>query len=169
LAGINSSTSDPSGGVIQRDAAGNPTGILFEEAMGLVEAVIPAANADKVAAGIKAAQPILWAMGLTGVHDFDGRTCFQALQMLDASGSLKLRTVKSIPLEKLADAVDLGLRSGFGSTFLRIGSVKLFADGALGPQTAAMLQPYENEAENSGLLFLDAEQILEHGQLALRK
>jgi len=166
LAGINSSTSDPSGGVIQRDAAGNPTGILFEEAMGLMEGVIPAANADEVAAGIKAAQPILWAMGLTGVHDFDGRTCFQALQMLDASGSLKLRTVKSIPLEKLADAVDLGLRSGFGSTFLRIGSVKLFADGALGPQTAAMLQPYENETENSGLLFLDAEQILEHGQLA---
>jgi predicted amidohydrolase YtcJ len=107
-------------------------------------------------------------MGLTGVHDFDRSICFQALQMLDASGSLKLRTLKSIPLEELEHAVQLGLRSGFGSAFLRIGSVKLFADGALGPQTAAMLQPYEDESGNSGLLFMDAEEILEHGQLAAK-
>jgi len=166
LAGITSQTPNPQDGVIQRDSAGSPTGILFETAMGLVEDVIPAASANKVATAIKAALPILWGMGLTGVHDFDRATCFQALQMLDASGNLKLRTVKSIPLEELDHAVHLGLRSGFGSPFLRIGSVKLFADGALGPQTAAMLQPYENEPDNSGLLFLDAEQILEAGQLA---
>ena len=166
LAGITSNTPNPADGVIQRDSSGNPTGILFESAMGLVEDVIPQTGADDVAAAIKAAQSTLWSMGLTGVHDFDRRTCFQALQLLDASGSLKLRTVKSIPLEELQNAVNLGLRSGFGSSFLRIGSVKLFADGALGPQTAAMLHPYENEAENSGLLFLDAEQILEYGQLA---
>jgi len=166
LAGITSQTPNPQDGVIQRDSAGNPTGILFESAMGLVEDIIPAATADEVATAIQAAQPILWGMGLTGVHDFDRSTCFQALQMLDASGSLKLRTLKSIPLEELEHAVHLGLRSGFGSAFLRIGSVKLFADGALGPQTAAMLQPYENEPGNSGLLFLDAEQILEYGQMA---
>lgn len=166
LAGITSQTPNPQDGVIQRDSGGNPTGILFESAMGLVEDAIPAATPGEVATAIQAALPVLWGMGLTGVHDFDRSTCFQALQMLDASGNLKLRTVKSIPLEELEHAVQLGLRTGFGSAFLRIGSVKLFADGALGPQTAAMLQPYENEPGNSGLLFMDAEQILEHGQMA---
>ena len=168
LASISSSTPDPADGIIQRDSAGNPTGILFESAMELLEKTIPFPTADDVAAAIQKAQPTLWSMGLTGVHDFDRRTCFMALQSLDAAGALKLRTVKSIPLEELENAVGVGLKSGFGSEFLRIGSVKLFADGALGPQTAAMLQPYKNAPANSGLLFLDAEQILEHGQLAAK-
>jgi len=168
LAEITKGTPNPGSGVIQKDDNGNPTGILFEEAMGLVEQVLPPASVDTVAESILRAQKNLWSMGLTGVHDFDQRTCFQALQRLDASGELKLRTVKSIPLELLENAVAVGLQSGFGSEFLRIGSVKLFADGALGPQTAAMLQPYENDSTNSGLLFLDAEQILEAGQMAAR-
>jgi predicted amidohydrolase YtcJ len=62
--------------------------------------------------------------------------------------------------------VDIGLRTGFGNEVLRIGSVKLFADGALGPRTAAMLQPYENDGENTGILLLDNEQIFEYGQQA---
>ena len=82
-------------------------------------------------------------MGLTGVHDFDGRRCFMALQSLRRSGELKLRVLKGIPLPDLPYAVGLGLRSGFGDDLLRIGGVKAFMDGALGPQTAAMIQPYE--------------------------
>src|SRR5574340_435397 len=166
LAGITAATPDPKDGVIQRDSAGNPTGIVFESAMSLVEDAIPEPTLAEITAAIRQAQPILWSLGLTGVHDFDRRGCFQALQILDGAGELKLRVVKSIPLENLADAVSVGLKTGFGSDFLRIGSVKLFADGALGPQTAAMLQPYNHSRDNYGLLFLDAEQILEHGQLA---
>jgi predicted amidohydrolase YtcJ len=64
--------------------------------------------------------------------------------------------------------VAIGLRTGFGSCYLRIGSVKMFADGALGPRTAAMLQPYVNEPENTGILTLDSEEILEAGQHAAR-
>jgi hypothetical protein len=78
-----------------------------------------------------------------------------------------LRVIKSIPLEDLTHAVELGLRSGFGDDFLRIGSVKIFADGALGPHTAAMLQPFENEPENRGMLMMDAEELYEHGRLAV--
>lgn len=166
LAGISAATPDPRDGVIQRDTNGTPTGILLESAMGLVEDAIPEPTQDEITAAIRQAQPVLWGMGLTGVHDFDRRSCFQALQSLDSAGELKLRVVKSIPLENLAEAVAVGLKTGFGSDFLRIGSVKLFADGALGPHTAAMLQPYYNDKDNYGLLFLDAEQILEYGQLA---
>ena len=69
-----------------------------------------------------------------------------------------------IPYKSMQQASELKLHSGFGSDFLRIGSVKLFADGALGPRTAAMLQPYENEAEDRGMLLLDSEEIFEIGR-----
>ncbi len=166
LAGIDASTPDPENGRIVRDASGNPTGILLEAAMQLVEGIIPSPGVEELAAAIREAQRILWSLGITGVHDYDRALCFSALQWLDASGELRLRVLKSIPLEQLPQAVSLGLRSGFGSRFLRVGPVKLFADGALGPQTAAMLQPYEGEGSGTGLLFLDREQIFEHGQLA---
>lgn len=168
LAGIDRNTPDPDGGIIQRDPDGNPTGILFESAMELLEAAIPVPSQNEITEAIRQAQRALWRMGLTGVHDFDRQSCFRALQSLDSTGELNLRVVKSIPLEELEHAVCLGLQTGFGSEFLRIGSVKLFADGALGPQTAAMLQPYENDSTQYGLLFLDAEQIYEYGQMAAR-
>ena len=87
--------------------------------------------------------------------------------MLHTAKKLKLRVTKSIPIESLQEAVDLGLRTGFGDDFLRIGSVKAFADGALGPRTAAMLQPYEGEPKNHGLLMLDGEELVERGRLAV--
>ena len=166
MAGINANTPDPEAGVVGRDASGRPNGILFESAMNLVESIVPEPGMNELAEMFDHAQSVLWKMGVTGVHDFDRRACFQALQYMDANDRLRLRVVKSIPLELLPEAAALGLRSGFGSPFLRIGSVKLFADGALGPRTAAMLQPYEGETEYSGIPMLDAEQIVEYGQEA---
>jgi predicted amidohydrolase YtcJ len=167
LAGITLSTSDPPGGRIQRAASGEPSGILYEAAMSLVSEVIPSPTPESVAEAIHVAQERLWRMGLTGLHDFDRQTCFTALQILHESGNLHLRVLKSIPLEALPDAVGLGLRSGFGDDWLRIGSVKIFSDGALGPRTAAMLQPYEGEPENQGILLVDSEGLFEHGRLAV--
>jgi predicted amidohydrolase YtcJ len=63
-------------------------------------------------------------------------------------------------------ANDLGLRSGFGDEWLWIGSVKAFMDGALGPRTAAMFQPYEGEPENRGILNMDGEELFEHARRA---
>ncbi len=166
LAGITSSTPDPAGGKILRDATGRPTGLLLESAMELLKSAIPAITVEDVRENILTAQSNLWRLGITGVHDYDQVRCFSALQLLDAEQKLNLRVVKSIPYDLLPNAVALGLRSGFGSQFLRIGSVKLFSDGALGPRTAAMLQPYEEEPENTGILLLDSEQILEAGQQA---
>ena len=91
LAGITADTPDPENGKIQRDSQGNPTGILLESAMDLLDRVIPQPGVDQVAQAIQAAQTVLWRMGLTGVHDFDRRTCFMALQQLRADGKLHLR------------------------------------------------------------------------------
>ncbi len=167
LAGVSAATPDPAGGRFGRDPQGNPDGLLFENAMQVVERAIPEPSVDEVAAAIRQAQTTLWAMGVTGAHDFDRWRCFAALQLLRQRGELRLRVLKSIPLENLPDATALGLRSGFGDDWLRIGGVKAFMDGALGPQTAAMLQPYEGAPENRGMLFMDAEELFEHGRLAM--
>jgi predicted amidohydrolase YtcJ len=167
LAGLTSASPDPVNGQLQRDDRGQLTGILLEKAMELVDAVIPEPSVGSIAEAIETAQPNLWRMGLTGVHDFDRRACFMALQQLHAQGKLKLRITKSIPLEDLEHAVELGLRTGFGNDWLRIGSVKAFMDGALGPRTAAMLQPYANEPENRGILNMDAEELFEAGRQAV--
>jgi len=166
-AGINHNTPDPADGQIQRDLQGLPTGILFEGAMRLISEAVPQPSVSELATALKQAQKNLWQMGITGAHDFDRRDCFAALQLLHATGDLKLRILKSLPIDDLEHAVALGLRSGFGDDWLQIGSLKAFADGALGPQTAAMLAPYENDPENKGMLLIDGEEIFERGQLAV--
>lgn len=167
LAGITENTADPKGGRIERDAAGKPTGLLFEAATVLVESVIPAPNPEALAGMIQQGQAELWKVGLTGVHDFDGADVFQALQMLAEAGTLGLRTLKSIPAANLDAALKLGIRSGLGSEFLRVGGLKLFADGGLGVQTAAMLEPYEN-SPSLGMLQMSEDEIFETGRKAVQ-
>jgi len=162
IAGITNETPDPKDGVIQRDGKGRPTGILLETAMSMIADLLPEAAPDVIERAIEKAQPILWSMGLTGIHDFDRRESFMALQSLHARGRLKLRVNKNFPVESLEHAVELGLRTGFGDEWLWIGSVKAFMDGALGPHTAAMFQPYLGEPQNRGILNMDGEELFEH-------
>ena len=166
LANVTSQTPPPQNGQIQHDDKGNPTGILLETAMELVGDMVPEPTIAEIADAMDKAQTILWKMGLTGVHDFDRRDSFMALQQLHAQGRLKLRVLKNIPVELLDQAYELGLRAGFGDDWLRIGSVKVFMDGALGPHTAAMFQPYIGEEDNRGILNMDGEELFEHGRKA---
>jgi predicted amidohydrolase YtcJ len=168
LAGVDRNTPDPVGGKIERDAGGNPTGILFETAMELVENILPEPTDAEITQAIDQAQVSLWKMGVTGVHDYDRSRCFYALQELRQNDQLHLRVIQGIPQPDLRHAAEMGLRSGFGDDLLRFGSLKLFADGALGPHTAAMLEPYDNEPGNRGMLMVDSEVIFEQGQIAAR-
>jgi len=166
LANVTSQTSNPHNGQIQRDDKGSPTGILLETAMELVSNIIPESSINEIAEAVEKAQSILWKVGLTGVHDFDRRDSFMALQQLHAQGRLKLRVLKNLPVELLDQAYELGLGAGFGDDWLRIGSVKAFMDGALGPHTAAMFQPYAGQEDNRGILNMDGEELFEHGRKA---
>lgn len=166
LAGINTQAIDPSGGVIGRNADKSPNGLFFENAMEMVFKVVPPPTKSELMQSLILTQEELWKFGITSVHDFDGVDCFQALQKLDQEHSLKIRVVKSIPFSIFEEIIKTGIQTGFGSDFLKIGSVKLFSDGALGPQTAAMLSPYENDASNVGILLLNKDQIIEIGQKA---
>ncbi len=162
-AGITRNTQNPGDGIIQREDSGEPSGIFLESAMELVSRHLPSPSAQVIELAIEQAQPRLWRMGVTGVHDFDRREAFTALQNLHARRALKLRVNKSIPVDSLDHAIELGLRSGFGNEWLWIGSIKAFMDGALGPRTAAMLKPYESEPDNLGILNMDGEELFEIG------
>jgi predicted amidohydrolase YtcJ len=166
LAAIDETTPDPEGGKIMRDAFNKPAGILWETAVTLVNQHIPSPTIDDRGHAIEDAQSALWKMGITGVHDFDQSSCFAALQQLSLQDRLRLRVLKSIPLVDLEHAIAIGLRTGFGDQFIQIGSIKMFMDGALGQQTAAMLSPYDNNPSNRGILMLSSNELLEYGKLA---
>jgi len=166
IARIDKTTPDPQGGEIQRDSEGNPTGILFENAVNLVEKLIPPISFSTRLKYMREAQKSLHSLGLTGIHDFDRMECFYALQELHKSGELTLRVTKGIPIDQLDHAIAIGLQSGFGDAHLHMGSVKLFADGALGPQSAAMLLPYEGTTDKFGTLLLHADDVFELGMKA---
>jgi len=168
FAGIDDQTPNPPGGIIQRDAAGKATGILFEaDGMALVESAIKTPSLSENCQKLRTLIPELWKMGLVSAHDFDGFDCWQALQVIHQEGTLPFRVRKHIPFSHMNEFIAAGLRTNFGSDFLHLGGVKLFSDGALGPQTAAMHQPYEDTSE-TGKLLLTSDEIFEIGQLAVK-
>ncbi|MFN2303506.1 MAG: amidohydrolase [Anaerolineales bacterium] len=167
LAGIDQNTPDPPTGKIQRDSSGEPTGILFEMgAMSMVEEIIPRPSQTEILAMIDHLLPELWKMGLVGIHDFDGFDCWQALQAWFQQGNRNFRIRKNIPFDHLDTFIRCGLRTDFGNDWLHLGGVKLFSDGALGPQTAAMFEPYEG-SDDAGSLLLSEDQIVQIGQDAI--
>lgn len=157
--GLNADRPDPEGGRIERDERGQPTGILLETAMDLVSDHIPVPGPEQLADLMVSAQQQALAAGLTGLHDFDGPDCLRALQILRERGQLALRVTKQINCEWIDAALETGLRSGFGDDWLRMGAQKIFADGALGPRTALMLAPYDDDPDNLGVAVVEREEM----------
>jgi predicted amidohydrolase YtcJ len=149
---ISAETPDPPQGVIDRDASGRPTGVLRELAINLVREAIPPPTLAETVAAMSDGFTELHRLGLTGVHDYrimggsDGSLAFRAYQQLQASGELPLRMWMLLPGERLSQAIEIGLRTGFGDEYLRVGHVKFFSDGGQGARTAWMLEPYEDTA-----------------------
>ncbi|MGD2186339.1 MAG: amidohydrolase [Desulfobacterales bacterium] len=148
LAGIDETTPDPPDGVIEKDSAGRPSGILRELAPNLVKTVIPAPTADQIVTAMRDGITHLHTLGLTGLHDVrlmggvEAAPALKAWQLLNEKGKLDLRCWVSLAGEGLQEAIALGLRTGLGDERLRIGHLKYFADGGMGARTAWMLEPY---------------------------
>lgn len=160
LAGITAATPDPDGGRILRDEAGEPTGVLLENAVPLVERAAPPASDAELEAAALDAQAELHRLGITAIHSFPslhpGRLDpLRILERLRAAGRLRLRVLQHLPLEFLDDAIRLGLRSGFGGEWIRIGAVKMFLDGTLGSRTAWLREPYVG-GDDRGVQLLPA-------------
>lgn len=164
-AGISAATPDPSDGVIERDPqTGEPTGILRENAIELLDGVVAQPGLEESCAAAREGIGLAWANGLTGIHeanDTPEALAFRTYQALLRRGELGLRVNQAIPRARRQAAIELGVQSGFGSEWLRLGSVKFFADGALGSQTAWMLEPYQGRADWRGVCTLDPEEFTE--------
>lgn len=157
LAGIARGTASPAGGVVETDASGEPTGVLKENANALVDRVLPQPDADERYEHAVAGQREAWARGITAIGNLDnfaGTWPYDAFERMRARGELAIRVHSGIPFARLDEAIAQGLRTGHGDAWHRVGPVKIFTDGALGSQTAAMEEPYEG-TDDRGVLTIE--------------
>lgn len=149
MAGIDQSSGEISGGQIVRyQNSQEPSGVLKDNARKAVEEITPEEVQPDL---VKKALKNLHRKGITVIHNMENGKSLSFFQQLESKGKLALRVWQTISKDNLDDAIRAGLRTGFGSDKLRIGGVKIFADGALGSRTALMFEPYENEPDNFGL------------------
>lgn len=159
LAGIDKNTPDPEGGRIERDAQGNPTGVLIDKASKLIWRLVPPASEAQRRAALDASMQQLSAFGLTSVHDAGVDVAMDALyREFAAKGKLSTRVYGMIRgVEQDFDTLSArGPITGMADEHYTLRAVKLFADGALGSRGAAMLAPYADAPHSKGLLFMDA-------------
>jgi predicted amidohydrolase YtcJ len=169
LAGITAKTPDPPGGVIVRDAAGQPTGALKDAATELLQKAEPPLSFAQRRRAIDAALHEAAMRGVTSVQDMSldyGDLAVYA--QLKAEDKLSVRIYGAPLIANVEDQAKLGLGHAFGSASLRIGALKMFADGSLGSRTAYFTQPYTDEPGNRGLLFSDMLPLTKAGERLTR-
>ncbi len=158
LAGVTRNTPDPEGGTIDRDEHGEPTGVLREAAQDLVRSKIPEPSVEQIKEALILAGQQFNSVGVTSVAEAGIRRPeeMQAYQELARSGQLPVRTYLMMMIDETLEPLSqLGVRTGFGDAWLRIGPAKIFLDGSIGGRTARMSQPYEDEDDNLGLWMQD--------------
>ncbi|MEW6322294.1 MAG: amidohydrolase family protein [Acidobacteriota bacterium] len=155
-AGVADSVQDVPGGEIVRDARRRPTGLLKDNAMGLVESKIPPPGDEMLQRAIAAAQRYVAEQGVTTVHTMGSWRDLDALHRARRAGALGTRIYAAVPLdtwERLAEAVSArtyGGEDGRGDAWLRVGGLKGFVDGSLGSHTAAFHEPFSDTPGDRG-------------------
>jgi predicted amidohydrolase YtcJ len=128
------------------------TGVLLEDiALNLVRVFPP--PLDELLEAVETAQSMAHRYGVTAVHDMTDAHYLRAYQELRRQGRLRVRVTGFLPDTELDRVEALGLMRGWGDDLLRLGGIKIFADGSLGARTAALFSPYEGEPQNRGLLI----------------
>jgi predicted amidohydrolase YtcJ len=153
LAGVNAKTPDVPGGVIDRDASGNPTGIFKDAAQDLINKVIPPMSHERRLRAARRALEHAVSQGVTSVQHMNPEFADIAVYSeLAEKGELTAR-IYAVPMEtNWQDQAKIGIRHSWGSAYLRLGAVKGFADGSLGSGTAYMFEPFADQPRNHGLL-----------------
>ncbi len=172
LASITRDTPEVAGGEIARDAQGEPSGVLKENAMVLIDRIIPEATIEQTAVAIAEALPLAHQTGLTGVHSIENAEGFAAFQNLRAQKKLTMRTTVLLGNWAIPHLTALGLQQGFGDEMLWLGQIKFFLDGTLGSQTAAMFEPFHNspdhKCDNCGMLRMNPEDFEKQARQAVQ-
>jgi predicted amidohydrolase YtcJ len=165
LAGITKETPNPSGGMIVKDTDGNPTGYLLDQAQELVKRKMPTVHDDYLETALTTAIEDCLRLGLVGVHTEDlnyysgfEKTYKTFLKVIDGR-KIKFRTHLLVHHEVADEMHRLGLKHGDGTSFITLGAMKIFADGALGARTALLSQPYDDSPETSGVPIHSKDQL----------
>lgn len=152
--GVTDASQAPADGALDRDEAGRLTGVLREGAITLLRDAIPPVTLETLLQAMREAQGAAHALGFTSLHDVrlsgvrrEAALTLRAWQCLRERGELALRVWTGIPGECRAQAQELGLRTGLGDDYLRIGHLKYFFDGGMGARTAWMIDPYADTGE----------------------
>lgn len=161
LAGVDADTPDIAGGEIVRDEDGRPTGILKDNAMALVEDVVPPPGDELMDRQLDAAMAHVAANGVTSVHDMAGWASLGAARRAQAEDRLITRLYSVVPLSDWQRLRDDVAENGRGDDWLRIGGVKGFMDGSLGSHTAAFFEPFTDAPDNSGFLINEVDDMRE--------
>ncbi len=160
LAKIDEKTPDPVGGVIERDEANRPTGVLKEHALLLVQRAVPRNEGDIENALVSAARRLL-RLGLTSLHCIiEDALELKILRRLSAEGRVKQSIYAILPLGLFEKASSLGLATEKNGGSFRVGGVKVFLDGSLGARTAALRDRY-SDSPTSGMMMMEMSD-LEH-------
>lgn len=161
LAKITKDTPNPSGGEIERDASGEPTGMLKEgAAIDLVATLIPPPSDEQRRRGIELVFADLAQNGVTSAQDNSEWEDFEVYRALKVEGKLTARITEWLPFNSLmSDLEDMRTSGGIADPWLRTGALKFVADGALGSRTAAMLVPYSDAPDTTGIMTMDPEKL----------
>ena len=157
-AGVSRSTADVAGGEIVRDASGEPTGVLKDNAMALVDKVVPPPSPEMEDRALRAAMKYVGERGVTSVHNMGTWGELDTFSRATKASALTTRIYAAVPLagwQRLRDAVQArtyGGADGRGDEWLRVGALKGFVDGSLGSHTAAFHEPFDDAPKDRGLL-----------------
>ncbi|MDQ6633359.1 MAG: amidohydrolase [Gemmatimonadota bacterium] len=145
-------TRDVDGGTVVRDAAGEPTGILKDNAMELMAGAVPEPSLAMSLRALDSAMTYVAERGVTSVHHMGGWGDLAVFERAHAMGALRTRISAAVPLATWARLRDTVAARGRGDDWLHIGGLKGFVDGSLGSHTAAMLEPFTDATGDRGLL-----------------
>lgn len=152
LAGIDKNTADPPGGTIVRDKkTGEATGVLKDAAMNLVYRHVPDPSEEEMLEAAKLALAEARKFGVTSIQDVSSGSDVRVYQILRDRGELTSRFHCRIPLSQWANLAAAGVRVPFGDEWVRLGSLKEFADGSLGSSTALFFDPFTSDPGTHGL------------------
>ena len=171
VAGVTAASKAPVGGQIIKDAKGNPTGVFVDNASNVLEEKVPAPTAAEYKSALKEAIALMHRWGLTGMHDAGAsRTAIDTYEELAKAKELNLRLYVMISDDKAAldHYFAKGPQSALYDGQLWVRAVKLYADGAMGSRGAALLEPYSDDPNNSGLLKSTQEHIRDVAERGLK-
>ena len=169
----------PVGGDVVLDASGSPTGLLREQAQLLLRPLTYPTPLERVVRGLDRASERFLSEGITSIQEAGiggglvGETPAElaAYQVARERGVLRVRSTVMVAASVLHDlpglagsdpagfGLDLGLRTGFGDEWLRVGAMKLFADGSLVGRTCALHSPFAGEPDNVGYFQVPEDEI----------